>query len=50
MKRYKRGAVTMSHREFVSEHKKLIDTLKNPTKEKLRREANKQSKELKGYE
>lgn len=33
--------------EFVQEHKQLVDTLKHPTKQKLREEAKEQSKELK---
>lgn len=41
--------VSMSGKDFLSEHKKLIKTLKKPTKKKLRSEIREQSKEVKEY-
>lgn len=49
MKRYKRGSVSMSKKELIAEHKRLVHTLRHPTKEKLRTEARKQAKELREY-
>lgn len=35
--------------EMVSEHERIVETLKNPSKKKLKEEAKRQSKELKEY-
>lgn len=43
----KRGGVNIPKDEFVREHEHLLDLLKNPTLEALRREYSTQSKELK---
>jgi hypothetical protein len=39
----------LSKKELISEHKHLLNTLLEPTKEKLKREAKKQNLELKSY-
>jgi hypothetical protein len=39
----------LSKKELISEHKHLLNTLLEPTKEKLKREARKQKKELSEY-
>lgn len=39
--------ICMPEKEFVDEHEKLVNTLKNPTPKKLKEEAREQGKELK---
>jgi len=45
----KKDKVTMSKKEFVSEHKKLIKVLKSPSRADDKTEAEKQTQELKEY-
>lgn len=40
-------SIKMSKKSFMKEHKELLDTLKHPTKKKLKKEARLQSKEVK---
>lgn len=44
------GEVEMPKKEFIQEHKKLVDTLKHPSKEKLQEELKEQGGELKKME
>jgi len=39
--------VSLTRKEFVKEHKKLLKTLRRPTKKKLRNEVKEQSEEMK---
>jgi ribonuclease I len=41
--------VTMPEAQYIREHKRLIKELHNPSKKKLRKEAELQTKEIKKY-